>query len=251
MAVTTVPTSRGPLPVYLAVPDGEGPWPGVVVIHDALGRTTDVRRQCEWLAGHGFVAAAPDLQHWGPRLRCVVSAVRSLTRRAGRELDELEATRAWLAGRADGTGRVGVVGFCLGGGFAVLLAGSGRYQAASVNYGGVPEDADELLAGSCPVVGSYGARDPSLRDDPARLERALQVAGVPHEVTVYDEAGHSFLNDHPREEMPVWAVVAGRFVATEYRPEAAAEARERIVAFFGEHLAAPGTARSSGDGTMA
>ncbi|WP_278234897.1 dienelactone hydrolase family protein [Isoptericola sp. AK164] len=188
MTVTTVPTSRGPLPVYLAVPDGEGPWPGVVVIHDALGRTTDVRQQCEWLAGHGF---------------------------------------------------------------AVLLAGSGRYQAASVNYGGVPEDADELLAGSCPVVGSYGARDPSLRDDPARLEHALQAAGVPHEVTVYDEAGHSFLNDHPREEVPVWAVVAGRFVATEYRPEAAAEARERIVAFFGEHLAAPGTARSSGDDGMA
>ncbi|NNU27699.1 dienelactone hydrolase family protein [Isoptericola sediminis] len=236
MALTTVETDDGPLPVYLARPADRPPWPGVVVIHDALGMTTDLRRQCEWLADHGFLAVAPDLLHRGPRLWCVVSAMRSLVRRRGRGFDELEATRSWLAAHEDCTGRVGVIGFCLGGGFAVLLAGGGRYQAASVNYGGVPEDADELLADACPVLGSYGALDRSLADAPARLERALTRAEVPHQVTVYEGAGHSFLNDHPREEMPLWAFVPGRFVRSGYHADSADAARRRIVAFFDEHL---------------
>ena len=234
--MVSVATRRGPVPVYLARPESEPPWPGVVVIHDALGMTSDARRQCDWLAGDGFMAAAPDLLHWGVRLRCVIAAMRSLTRREGRSFDELEATRAWLASREDCTGQVGVVGFCLGGGFAVLLAGSGRYQVASVNYGSVPDDADDLLGDACPVIGGYGARDRTLKDDPARLERALTAAGIPHDVTVYPDAGHSFLNDHPREEMPVWALVAGRFAHMDYHPASATDARDRIVAFFHEHL---------------
>lgn len=241
--MVSVTTSRGPLPVYLAQPDGDPPWPAVVVIHDALGMTSDARRQCDWLAEHGLLAAAPDLLHWGARLRCVIAAMRSLTRRQGRSFDELETTRAWLAARGDCTGRVGVIGFCLGGGFAVLLAGSGRYQVASVNYGTVPDDADDLLIGACPVIGSYGARDRSLKVDPARLERALTAAGVAHDVKVYPEAGHSFLNDHPREEMPAWAVIAGRFAQMDYHAASASDARNRIVTFFHEHLdPKPGTA---------
>ena len=241
MPATTVETARGPLPVHVARPEADPPWPGVVVVHDALGMTSDLRRQCGWLADHGFLAAAPDLLHWGGRLRCVVAAMRSLTAREGRGFDELEATRAWLAAREDCTGRVGVIGFCLGGGFAVLLAGSGRYEAASVNYGNVPDDADRLLATACPVIGSYGARDRSLKEDPARLERALTAAGIPHDVTVYPDAGHSFLNDHAREQMPAWAVIAGRFAQMDHHAESAADARRRIVAFFHQHLdQAPG-----------
>ena len=248
MSATTVETSRGPLPVYLASPAGDAPWPGVVVIHDALGMTSDLRRQCDWLAENGFLAAGPDLLNWGGRLRCVVAAMRSLSAREGRGFDELEATRAWLAGREDCTGRVGVIGFCLGGGFAVLLAGSGRYQAASVNYGNVPEDADQLLAGACPTIGSYGARDRSLTQDPERLERALTAAGTDHDIKVYPDAGHAFLNDHPREEMPVWAVIAGRFARMEYHAESAADARRRIVRFFHEHLDAPPGPDATGRG---
>jgi carboxymethylenebutenolidase len=241
MPMTTVTTPRGPLPAYLARPAGDPPWPGVVVVHDALGMTTDLRRQCEWLADNGFVAVAPDLLHWGSRIRCVVAAMRAIVRREGRSFDEIEAARSWLAGRDDCTGRVGVIGFCLGGGFAVLLAGSGRYDAASVNYGGVPEDADELLADACPVIGSYGSLDRSLKNHPARLRRALTDGGIPHEVTVYEGAGHAFLNDHARSEMPIWAVVAGRFATMEFHAPSAADARRRIVAFFGEHLSdAPG-----------
>jgi carboxymethylenebutenolidase len=233
---TVVNGASGGIPAYVAEPDGNGPWPGVVVIHDALGMTSDLRRQADWLAAEGFISAAPDLYRGGGRIRCMFSAMRQAVARRGSLFDDIEATRSWLADRGECTGRIGVIGFCLGGGFALLLAAGGRYDASSVNYGDVPKDALELLAEACPIVASYGAKDWSLRKAPGRLEETLTRAGVDHDIKVYPNAGHSFLNNHDREETPLWAVVAGKLVRGDYHDASAADARRRIAGFFHTHL---------------
>ena len=162
MPTTDVPGADG-LRAHLAVPPvGSGPFPGVVVLHEVFGVTDDVRQQADRLASAGYVAAAPDLFSRGGALRCLRSTFAALTSGTGRAYDDIEATRAWLAGRPDGTGKVGVLGFCMGGGFALMTAARG-FDASAPNYGPLPRTPEEVLRGACPVVASFGRRDVGLR----------------------------------------------------------------------------------------
>jgi carboxymethylenebutenolidase len=234
MTDVKIPTPRGEMPVYLATPVGDGPWPGVVVVHDALGMSTDVRNQANWLASEGYLAAAPNLYYWGRRIRCLISTVRG----GERPRSELEATRRWLAEHERCTGKVGVIGFCMGGDFALMMAPHPGFSAASVNYGGATQEVERALPDVCPIVGSWGARDrwPGIRKVPDRLESMLTAAGVEHDIKVYPDAGHGFLNDHDPAELPLWVKAIAKLAAADFHAPSARDARRRIIEFFDLHL---------------
>src|SRR5579859_8157715 len=125
---------------------------------DALGLSDDIREQADRLAAGGYLAFAPDL-YSGRGLRCVIATLQQSRSGHGPAYEDIEAAREWLVERDDCTGRVGIIGFCMGGGFALLSAPRYDFAAASVNYGEVPADAVGRLAGACPIVASYGRRD--------------------------------------------------------------------------------------------
>ncbi|HEY4226014.1 MAG TPA: dienelactone hydrolase family protein [Pseudolysinimonas sp.] len=221
----------------LAVPEGPGPWPGVVMVHEAFGLTDVMRRQVARMAEAGYLALMPDLFAQGGARRCLTATFRALRSREGRAFVDIESARQLLAARADSTGRVGVLGFCMGGGFALAAAQGHGFDAASANYGMLPRDLDDALGHACPIVGSYGGRDHSLSGAAAKLETVLTAHGVAHDIKEYPDAGHSFLNDAESGPAAV-RLLTKRILGAGPNPEAAADAWRRIEAFFGEHLSA-------------
>jgi carboxymethylenebutenolidase len=233
---TTIPggSTAPELHGYLAVPSvGQGPWPGVVVVHEIFGLDDDARQQADRLAAAGYLALVPDLYTAGGALRCVRATMQALTRGSGPAFGDIEAARVALAGRPDCTGRVGIIGFCLGGGFALLTAPRG-FDVSAPNYGPLPDDLDDALQGACPVVASFGARDRSLRGAADRLEATLTRLGVEHDVREYPEAGHSFLNRHDYGPLGPLLRVGG----IGYHHPSAEDAWGRILRFFDSHLRA-------------
>jgi len=238
MANVTIPTPTGDMPAYVAVPRSDSPRPGVVVVHDFTGMSHDLRNQADWLASGSFLAVAPDMYYWGSRMGCLRTIIRDLGAGRGRTFEDLAATRAWLAERDDCTGKTGVIGYCMGGGYALALAPGHGYSAASVNYGGCPKDALRDLTGACPIVGSYGGRDrsPLGRRAAIRLEDALTTLDVEHDIKIYPEAGHGFMNNHDPADMTPLLVLLAKISRTSYHEPSAQDARQRIVSFFDAHL---------------
>ncbi|TWP52493.1 dienelactone hydrolase family protein [Lentzea tibetensis] len=223
------PTLRG----YFATPPGEGPWPGVVLIHEIFGIDDAMRRHADRLASLGYLTLAVDLYSEGGARRCLVSTMRAMLKGSGRAFTDIEVARRHLAGSERCTGKIGVIGFCLGGGFALLNARAG-FDAAAANYGQLPKDLDQVLVGACPIVGTFGRRDLTLRGAAAKLETALTNAGIPHDVKEYPDANHAFLND--TENGPRLLRPLARIAGFGPEPDSAADAWKRIDAFFGAHL---------------
>jgi carboxymethylenebutenolidase len=229
MPATTLP---GDVKAHLAVPPvGAGPWPGVVVLHESFGLNDDIRQQADRLAAAGYVAVAPDLFSAGGAWRCIRATFAAQLRGHGKAFDDIESARTWLAAREDCTGRIGVIGFCMGGGFALLTAARG-FDVSAPNYAHLPKDLDGVLQGACPVIASYGAKDRTLRGTAAKLEAALQRAGVEHDVHEYPDAGHSFLNRHDLGPGGALLRVAG----IGYHEPSAEDAWGRILRYFDAHL---------------
>jgi carboxymethylenebutenolidase len=173
----------------------------------------------------------------------MIRMIRETMRGQGATFDDIQAVGRWLGERPDCTGRIGVIGFCLGGGFALLLAAEHRFDAASVNYGPVGKKtySEDVLAGACPIVASYGAKDPGLRGAGDRLERILAAVEVDHDVKTYPGVGHAFMNDHDKADLPALFAVQFRLMGNPYDEPSTQDARRRIIDFFGRHLSAPTT----------
>ena len=211
---------------------------GVIVIHDILGLTRDTRRVTRRLAGAGYHALAPDLYDGlGWKLRCVARTMTALRSGQGPAFDRLEAARDWLVRRPEiDEKRIGVIGFCMGGGFALLFAAKQPLAVAAPFYGDVPEDA-EALRDICPVVGGYGGRDRTWAPQGKRLIAHLERLGVEHDVKIYPDAGHSYMNDHRDFPNNLLIKISGFTpMHAGYSESAAEDSWRRVLEFFSRTL---------------
>jgi carboxymethylenebutenolidase len=210
---------------YLAKPQGKGPAPGVIVIQEWWGLDAWVKQQADKLAAEGYVALAPDLYRGQVTDKPEVAHQLMSGLPQDRALGDLKAAYAHLSSMKDvKADRIGVIGWCMGGRYALLLATEEpRLRAAVPYYGAPPADAAAIARIKAPVLGNYGGDDKGPSPEQVHeFEAAMKKAGKSVDVKVYPGAPHAFAN----ENNP-WGG---------YRQEAAADAWQRTVAFLAAHL---------------
>ena len=198
------PSESEQLDAYFSLPDGDGPFPGVVVIHEIFGLNDNIRDIAGRFAGEGYAALAVDLFSGRNRAVCMARFMGGMFLNS---LDhggirDLKSALTFLSEMPQvEEERLGAVGFCLGGGFAIAWACTDyRLKAIAPYYGSNPRPL-EAASRSCPVVGSYPEKDftaKAARDLDARLNRHE----VPHDIKIYPGARHSFFNDRGRAHDP-------------------------------------------------
>ncbi len=181
---------------YLSVPEGSGPFPALIIIHEWNGLVDRVRQLADDLAAEGYVTLAVDL--FRGRTGSTPDENRALVQEAQADpaamIANLDAAVAHLKGRSDVTGRVGAMGWCFGGGVALSFGLDGQnHEATAIFYGRLLDDPAVLAGLSHEVYGTFAALDQGI--PPAAVEafqEALRQAGVEHDVHVYDDVGHGF-----------------------------------------------------------
>ena len=225
----------GDLKGLLAIPaDNAGePWPAVVMVHEVFGIDENMRAQIVRLSKAGYVVLMPDLYSRGGMRKCLTSTFRSLASGKGQAFEDLEIAKEYLSDLEVTKDKVGVIGFCMGGGFALLLANQG-YDAANSNYGMLPKEMEKALEGACPILGNYGGKDGQLKGAKAKLESTLTQLQVPHDIKEYPNSGHAFMN--PSQGGGPFFGSLLRVTGARPNPEDAKDAWLRIEAFFATHL---------------
>ena len=209
----------------LVTPDGKGPFPATIVIQEWWGLNDWVKEQARALAKEGYVALAVDLYRGKVATKQEDAHQLMMGTPPDQALRDLRAGFAYLeAHPAVKKGRVGSIGWCMGGRYALQLATvEAKLAAAVAYYGAPPTDAAAIAAIQAPVLGSFGAEDKGPTPEQAlAFEAAMKKAGKTIDVKVYPGAGHAFANvNNP------WGG---------YRKEAAEDAWARTTAFLAQHL---------------
>lgn len=197
---TTIPAAGGgaDMRAYVAAPPGEGPFPAVIMIHEFYGLNQSIVGKAQGLAEEGYVVVAPDTfrgstTSWIPR-----AIFQVFTTPPERVNQDLDSVFAWLAEqpnvRAD---RIAIMGFCYGGRTSLLYSlHNPNLAATAIFYGSLITDPETLKQLPGPVLGIFGGADQSIPLEEVRaFEAALQQAGVPHEITIYENQPHAFVTD--------------------------------------------------------
>ncbi|HUJ29759.1 MAG TPA: dienelactone hydrolase family protein [Candidatus Acidoferrum sp.] len=209
---------------FVASPAKPGRYPSIIVIHDWWGLNDFVKQQTEKLAGEGFVALAVDL--YGGKVTSDPAEAHEWSRSLNTDQAVLNLMESivYLSSRNDvERGRVGVLGWSMGGWYALQLAiRVPRLGACVVNYGVLPTDPNDMQNIGAPVLGNFGADDHGVTPaDVQAFQKAMQTLDRQVDVKIYDGAGHSF--EDPDNK-------------TAYRPEAAEDAWKRTIAFLNKSL---------------
>jgi carboxymethylenebutenolidase len=181
---------------YLAQPVAPGRYPAVIVNHEIFGLTDHIRDVARRLAKVGYIALAVDLlSRAGGSDQPGVDTFGALTQGSVDDrVDDLNAGVTFLESQAGYNGKLGVIGFCFGGGMTLSFAAANDEVLAAVSYyGPTPEPASVMLATKAAILGQYGGDDARVNASIPDLEAAL--AGKTFEKRIYDGAGHAFNND--------------------------------------------------------
>ncbi|MFQ5690779.1 MAG: dienelactone hydrolase family protein, partial [Gemmatimonadota bacterium] len=181
---------------YLAVPEGEGPFPALVLIHEWNGLVDRVRQVADAFAEEGYVALAADLYHGrtGHSREENIALMREVRADPEGTIANLDAAVAFLRARDDVTGKVAAMGWCFGGGVALSFALDGvAHEGTAIFYGRLVDDPAVLRRIHHPIYGTFAAEDRGIPPEQVeRFGRALRSIGIENDLHVYDGVGHGF-----------------------------------------------------------